>query len=69
MASAIDDLKAAVARNGASTSAALKAISEKLAAEDPDVEAAAVALNSLSDKLDAETAVLTAPETPATPAV
>ncbi len=62
---AIDDLKAAVTRLNTSTTAELKAISDKLAdsanSNDPDVEAAATALNALSDKLDAETATLTAP--------
>jgi len=60
---AIDDLKAAVTRLNDSTSAELKAISDKLSqpnSTDADVEAAATALNALSDKLDAETAVLTA---------
>lgn len=67
---AIDDLKAAVARNNASTLAELQAISTKLAssanADDPDVAAAAVSLNALSDKLDAETTALNGGTPPST---
>lgn len=58
----IDDLKTAVARLATSTSTELKAIADKLSQPNPDaadVAAAAATLNGLSDKLDAETALLT----------
>lgn len=66
---AIDDLKAAVARLGTSTSAEIKAVSDKLStlgggASDADIEAAVTSLNSISDNLDAETATLAAPVVP-----
>lgn len=59
-----DDLKAAIARLSASTSAELKAIAAKLAAQgdsvsSADVEAAVTSINAAADTLDAETATLT----------
>lgn len=63
----IDDLKAAVARVGASTSAEIKAVSDKLSAlgsDNPDIAAAITQLNTAADTLDSETATLTAPVTP-----
>lgn len=59
---AIDDLKAAVARDNASLSAELKAIGDKLSQPNPDtadIAAAAIAINGFSDLLDNQTAVLT----------
>ena len=65
--SAIADLNAAVTRLTSSVSAELKAISNTLANEpsDADIQQAALAINGLSDKLDAETAALTAGAAPA----
>jgi hypothetical protein len=68
--SAQDDLKAAIARLSASTSAELKAIADKLASlgdsvTSADVESAVAAINTAADTLDKETADLTTP--PATP--
>jgi len=67
--SALTDLQAAVARLAASTSAEIKAVSDKLAslggsASDADVEAAVTQLNATADALDAEAASL-APAPPA----
>ena len=61
---AIDDLKAAVARLGASTSAEIKAITDKLAGlgdsvSAADVETAVASLNATAATLDAETQTLT----------
>jgi len=60
---AIDDLKAAVTKLNTSVSNELAAISAKLSvpSNEADVAAAATAINDLAAKLDAETAVLTAP--------
>lgn len=58
---AIDDLKAAVIRLNASTSAELKALADKLSqpnADEAAVAAAVVSLNQVSDNLDTETASL-----------
>lgn len=58
----INDLKTAVARVGASTSAEIKAVSDKLSAlgsEDPAIAEAVAALNTTADTLDAETAAIT----------
>jgi len=67
--SALTDLQAAVARLAASTSAEIKAVSDKLAslggsASDADVEAAVTQLNATADALDAEAAALAPPPTP-----
>jgi ABC-type transporter Mla subunit MlaD len=67
--SALEDLQAAVARLAASTSAEIKAVSDKLAslggsASDADVEAAVTQLNATADALDAEAASLAPPPTP-----
>jgi len=66
--SAQDDLKAAIARLSASTSAELKAIADKLASlgdsvTSADVESAVAAINTAADTLDAETTTLTTPPT------
>lgn len=64
---AIDDLKTAVARLSASTSAEIKAVSDKLdslGSNDPAIADAVNSLNKASDTLDAETATLTAPVPP-----
>jgi hypothetical protein len=64
--SALTDLQAAIARLSASTSAEIKAVSDKLsslgdAVTSADVEAAVTSLNATADTLDAETASLTTP--------
>lgn len=68
--SAQDDLNAALARLAASTSAELKAISDKLSSlgdsvTAADVEAAVASINAVSDSLDKEAADLAPPPPPA----
>ena len=61
------NLQAAVARLAASTSAEIKAITDKLAgigSDDPVVVQAVADLNKVADALDAETVTLTTPPAP-----